>query len=111
MGNHFRKPSDEQAAPQAMASDAQYASDPLASTGGEDLFAQAPAPVNAQTASDPFAYNPSLDQMNAMQVPDPMDSPAPAAAPTPPAVPGRRFCAAPPGPTPKRGGRADRPGT
>ena len=83
MGNHFRKPSDEQAAPQPMASDAQHASDPLASTGGEDLFAQAPAPVNAQTASDPFAYNPSLDQMGAMQVPDPMDPPAPAAAPTP----------------------------
>ncbi|MDM8301599.1 cell division ATP-binding protein FtsE [Collinsella tanakaei] len=79
MGNHFRKPGDEQATPQATTG-GQYVPGHVASTDGEDLFSQASAPT-AQPVADPFAYNPAPEQMTASQTADPLAAPAPAPAP------------------------------
>ncbi|MBM6778424.1 cell division ATP-binding protein FtsE [Collinsella tanakaei] len=91
MGNHFRKPGDEQAAQQAPALDQMDASSstPMPEVVPGDLGAQATEATAPQAgAPDPFAYVPSVEDMPQVEVPSsPLaaavssqaDDPAPAA--------------------------------
>ena len=83
MGNHFRKPSDEQTAPQVVEpTTSRHFAAPAPAQDANDLLTQAPAPQPAQQpVADPFAYTPAQPQVEASQVPAIDAIPSPDAAP------------------------------
>ena len=85
MGNHFRKPGDEQVANGAPVPEAATAS-PVSVDETGDLFSQAAAPEQAaQPVADPFAYAPAPEQVPA--VPEVPSVPSLDAVPSPDAAP------------------------